>query len=780
MLVTSLPMASASGVTESKSDGLTGIEQAPQPPSARALATSRLDSLALEVPGRGPGTARVEVLVEDGQEQEAVDAIDEVGGRVVAAAGDVILADVPAAYIPELAHEESAAEVRDPALINVFPSEGEYLTNSIGGGELAPLVNADDWHAHGHVGSGVKIGIVDFFDGSIWSSAQSAGSVPAPSGVFCQYIGSACDIWTGGSGHGVAVADGIHQIAPGAQLYVATVGTVTDLAAAVDWFVANGVTIVSRSLGSYLDSAGDGSGPLNTVVDDAVGSGLTWFNAAGNHAGSSGFGGYWRGTWVDLDLDGYLEFAPGDELLGMSCLSAIQGFRWSDWSGNATDYDVFIYDDSGTELLAASTNTQSTGAQPLEFVEAVAFDCNVHPTVRIAVRLFSAGNGTVGDVLEFMVNGGAVEHSTNAYSASGPIADSKSTGAMTVGAIDPGDGSTIASYSSRGPTNDERIKPDIAAPSCYLTSASSPSCFNGTSAATPVVAGLAAIIAGSGIASTPTEITSYLATHAIDRGVPGPDNTYGNGQVRLGDPPTPLEAGAHSLVLVDPNQGQWHFYNGSGHEEFSLFFGNPGDYPIMGDWNCDGVETPGMYRQSDGYVYLRNTNTQGIADIRFFFGDPGDVPIAGDFNGDGCGTVSIYRPSNQTFYIINKLGANDGGLGAATTSYVFGNPGDKPFVGDFDGDGVETVGLHRESTGLVYFRNSHTQGNADEQFIFGDPGDRIVAGDWNEDGSFSPALYRPSGMVAYFRFTNTQGNADAQFQPNPAGSNWLPVASDLD
>lgn len=54
-------------------------------------------------------------------------------------------------------------------------------------------------------------------------------------------------------------------------------------------------------------------------------------------------------------------------------------------------------------------------------------------------------------------------------------------------------------------------------------------------------------------------------------------------------------------------------------------------------------------------------------------------------------------------------------------------PGDKPFVGDFDGDKIETIGLLRESTGLVYFRNSHTQGVADNEFIYGDPGDRLVA-----------------------------------------------------
>jgi hypothetical protein len=90
------------------------------------------------------------------------------------------------------------------------------------------------------------------------------------------------------------------------------------------------------------------------------------------------------------------------------------------------------------------------------------------------------------------------------------------------------------------------------------------------------------------------------------------------------------------------------------------------------------------------------------------------------------------------------------------------------------GDGIETVGLHRESTGLVYFRNSHTQGNADHQFIYGDPGDQIVAGDWTAGGIDSPALYRSSTQTFYFRFTNTQGNADATFYIGVPG--WIPVA----
>lgn len=227
-------------------------------------------------------------------------------------------------------------------------------------------------------------------------------------------------------------------------------------------------------------------------------------------------------------------------------------------------------------------------------------------------------------------------------------------------------------------------------------------------------------------------------------------------------PPASYEgvAGGDSPGFVDPSTGLWTLFDFEG-DTRSFYFGNPGDLPFLGDWNCDGIATPGLYRQSDGYVYLRNANTQGNADVTFFFGNPGDVPLAGDFNGNGCDTVGLYRPSQGRFYVIDELGSADKGLGAATTSYLFGNIGDIPFVGDFDGDGTDTFGLYRTTSGLMYFRNSHVQGNADLQFYFGDPGDRFVAGDWSADGKSSPGVFRPSTQTLYVRFTNTPGNADA-------------------
>jgi hypothetical protein len=235
--------------------------------------------------------------------------------------------------------------------------------------------------------------------------------------------------------------------------------------------------------------------------------------------------------------------------------------------------------------------------------------------------------------------------------------------------------------------------------------------------------------------------------------------------VTLAGPASAVADPEGSFGVVDGRTGIWYLYDDATTETTSFYFGNPGDVPFVGDWDCDGVDTPGLYRQSDGFVYLRNTNTQGNADVRFFFGNPGDIPLAGDFDGDGCDTVSIYRPSQGRVFVINELGSDDGGLGAAEFDYYFGNPGDKPFVGDFDADGVDTVGLHRESTGLVYFRNSHTQGIADESFIYGNPDDKIIAGHWSSGQSVDTVgIYRPAFGEFFLRHSNTPGYADQSFE----------------
>jgi serine protease AprX len=110
--------------------------------------------------------------------------------------------------------------------------------------------------------------------------------------------------------------------------------------------------------------------------------------------------------------------------------------------------------------------------------------------------------------------------------------------AVTVGAIvDPSEGGFYQAYfSSRGPTLDGRTKPDVVAPGALITSAASGttngySTKNGTSMASPFVAGVAALMLDASSSLTPAQVKSKLMSTAVDWGATGTDNDYGAGRV---------------------------------------------------------------------------------------------------------------------------------------------------------------------------------------------------------------------------------------------------------
>ena len=301
--------------------------------------------------------------------------------------------------------------------------------------------------------------------------------------------------------------------------------------------------------------------------------------------------------------------------------------------------------------------------------------------------------------------------------------------------------------------------------------------WNGTSMSAPHVTGTVALMRSVNPTASPEYVRDMLTESAIDIEEPGWDETSGYGRIDAAaavqaisynpDDPCPTTRECSGIFTVSQS-GVWSLTPGLSEPSIAdFYYGVPGDVAFSGDWNCDGTRTPGLYRQSDGFVYLRNSNTQGIADITFYFGNPGDIPIAGDFDGDGCDTVSLYRATEGRVYVINRLGEDGGGLGAADLDYYFGDPGDEPFAGDFNGDGIDTIGLHREYTGLVYFRNYHAQGTADSSFIYGDPDDQILAGDWNGDEVDTVAVFRPSVGILYVKLSNAQGVADHEYSIGP-------------
>ena len=490
------------------------------------------------------GRILVEVLF-SGSTRAARQHVRHAGGRITGVVkGSLIEALVPYDRLEDLEHAPGIVAIRPPLLANVVegtqaarraPASGakDHSLAALIGEEIVKT-NADDWHAAGHSGAGVKVGVIDYFDDTIWNASQAAGEVPAPAGSFCRVNGANCNIWTGGSPHGTGVAEIIHEMAPGAQIYIVTVLTTADLQAAVNYLQGQGVDIITRSLTSAYDGAGDGTGPMANVVSSAVAAGITWFNSAGNSAGAgTRIGSYWRGSWSDPDGDGWLNFSGTDELMEFGC-TFINGLRWSDWGAGKTDYDIYVFDDpAGAVERARSEDDQGTSAQPMEHVD---YQCAENDVDYLAVKLYNAGSGTAGDILEFMVNGAGVEYWSNPFSAAAPASDTNSPGALSIGAVDPALGAAIAAYSSQGPSNDGRIKPDMSAAACVQSLAYAPDCFNGTSAATPVAAGAAALVLGAGAATTPSTLKTYMKAAVVDRGAAGQDNVFGTGELLLPAP----------------------------------------------------------------------------------------------------------------------------------------------------------------------------------------------------------------------------------------------------
>src|SRR4051794_22206501 len=497
--------------------------------AVRAQTAGRPVSRALDVRGND---VRVEVLAGQGGGLEQ--AVRSVGGTIEGRVGDQLIeALVPINRLEELEASPGVAYVRPPLEVNSTPfrdaaSSTQLAASPVVGEEIAKT-NADAWQAAGFTGTGVRVGIVDSFSQSAWDTAQAAGDVPAPAGTFCRP--QPCTVWKDNNPHGGGVAEVIHEMAPDAPLFLASVSSTAQLQEAVDWFASNGVQIINKSSTAYYDGPGDGTGPTDAVVDDAVNQGMVWFNAAGNNAGTSAkHGSYWRGPWTDGDANGWLDFAFGDERLSFACYF-INGLRWSDFgSANPTDYDLYIFDNvDDTVPIVTSTDRQSNGALPIESPKQ---PCSSPLDIDyLGVKLVSPGNGTGGDTLEFMTNGTPLEYFQNPYSASGPIADSANPGEISVGAIDPPNGTDIAEYSARGPTNDQRVKPDLSASAGMLNRSVGPR-FQGTSAASPTAAGAAALAISAGVAATPETIKSWLLSNAVvDRGAVGTDNKFGAGEL---------------------------------------------------------------------------------------------------------------------------------------------------------------------------------------------------------------------------------------------------------
>jgi hypothetical protein len=151
-----------------------------------------------------------------------------------------------------------------------------------------------------------------------------------------------------------------------------------------------------------------------------------------------------------------------------------------------------------------------------------------------------------------------------------------------------------------------------------------------------------------------------------------------------------------------------------------------------------------------------------LADEEFYFGVTGDVPMVGDWDGDGLDTFGVFRPTTGEIHLRNTLST-----GPADVSYTFGASSHIPFGGDFDGDGAYEVGFH-DPSGIVYLEDGTAPGTVLSEFAWGMAGDVVFCGDWDGDGIETVGLLRPGERSVYLTNSPFGGEAEIVLS-SPAG-----------
>jgi hypothetical protein len=334
-----------------------------------------------------------------------------------------------------------------------------------------------------------------------------------------------------GEVHGTACAEIVHDMAPDATLFLANFATDVELSNAVDWIINQGADIISASFGSNY-YPGNGTGPVCDAVKRAHDSGIVWINAAGNEAEN-----HWAGTYADNDRDRWHNFDGADEVLEFNLPAYVPVnvfLRWDDWgtwngsqySGSSQDYDLYLFIYSGSNLIFVdkSEGWQKGSQDPVEGI--YGWYSKKPAKWGIAIGKYSATRNVKFDAF-ISYHLGKIEYNRPAGSLCSP---GDSPYSLTVGAVDWSNDS-YHSYSSRGPTADGRIKPDLCAPSGVSTLSYADS-FYGTSSACPHVSGALALLKGK-MPFSLAEIQRIIESRAIDLGVSGKDNLFGLGRLNL-------------------------------------------------------------------------------------------------------------------------------------------------------------------------------------------------------------------------------------------------------
>ena len=514
-------------------------------------------------------------------------AITAAGGQVLASTPQygVVRAQLPALSLEKMASRpdvrfispgeipvhagnplpSSQARHRLPAALPTLALRKGLGLPRLGFSMSMPIMDLSGYTAHGvglvHSrynldGTGIRIGVLSDGVASL-SSLTAQGYLPNVT-VMPNMAGP-----TDGD-EGTAMLEIVHDLAPGAQLFYATAywgqyQTAANIEALRNTYNCD---IIVDDI-TYLEEPVFQDGIIAQAINTVTASGALYFSAAGNSGSAvDGSSDTWEGDYADsgssissLTGSGQGEvhaFSPGTIVnVVRSGAQSSTLLQWSDpYSQACNDYDLYILDPTGKNVVSSSTNLQScpnSYAPPLE----------------------EAGQAQSGEQIVITLHQGspralhlaAFRGQLAAATIGGTFGHNAAASAVTVAAVPAWSakgglftaGSYVEGFSSDGPrrifynpqgqeitpgnllfsSNGGTLlqKPDLAAADGVSTAVPGFGAFYGTSAAAPHAAAIAALVKQVSPSATAAQVLAAIQSSAIDIMTPGPDINAGYGIV---------------------------------------------------------------------------------------------------------------------------------------------------------------------------------------------------------------------------------------------------------
>ena len=156
------------------------------------------------------------------------------------------------------------------------------------------------------------------------------------------------------------------------------------------------------------------------------------------------------------------------------------------------------------------------------------------------------------------------------------------------------------------------------------------------------------------------------------------------------------------------------------------------------------------------------------AETNYQWGQSGDTPVQGDYDGDGKTDFCVYRSSSNTWYIVFSSNGS-------TPTVSLGATGDVPAPADYDGDGKTDIATFRPSNGYFYVSLSSTSTTV--SYAAGQSGDKPAPADYDGDGKADLCVWRDSNHTFYSIKSSTGTLQTITLQ---VAANAAPVSADYD